>query len=529
LPEGANLGAHSVGILSRTGERSQNTLAAMEVESDLERAAPEAPVHVEEKGSSLDEAHRQVGWSLSALFAPPTPPAGPATLAMAGPSPALSAPTLRNVQRLAGNRATVAVMERIRDRFGVQRDPEEGEGGAAPAADVSVTGLALSADAVTLPLADALSATAAPDNATGVVYSVAAGTANTDNVAIDETTGVITIAAGQQGGRIEVSADAADESGVTVDLDIMERPGTISATATSGTEDYGGAFTHTFTAPSGRASGLEGANINEEFDASSAATPWGNTFNLDANAAGSHGWDLDSAGKMTGPDDVTIGTDGVNIGKLYNSTSNPEATKALPQGFTMTQSLYAMVQPGGTREASAFATVSHRREVIEGPQFRVTAGLGSITEDYSGPAAVTNAAASSSTVMASAPRPESGEWTQRKVTVSADAIPDTATLAYSITGRALGCTIDSDGEVSIGARAGTITVRVTASTANYDEVTIAITRYVAPEESESASATEPAPESSGPGEEAAAPGPATEPAPAAPVVSAPVGETGTAG
>lgn len=495
----------------------------MDVESDVERAAPEAPVHVEEKANSLAEAHRHVGWSLSALFAAPTPPAGPVSLAMAGPSPALSAPTLRNVQRLAGNRATVAVMERIRDRFGVQRDPEEGEGDAAPAADVSVTAVSLSAGTVTLPMAGDLRATAVPDNATGVTWSVSAGTADTANVAIDATTGVITIAAGQQGGTIEVVADAADGSGAAVDLIMIERPGAVSATDTSGSSSYGGAFTHTFTVPSGQASGLHGANINEQFSSTSATAPWG-AFDLDVNAAGSLGWDLDSSGKMTGPDNVDIGSASVDIGRLVNSTSNPNPTQALPQGFTMTQSLYAKVQPGGAMEGSAFATVSHRRELIDGPQFKVSAGEGSIIEDYVGAAAVTNAAASSSTVMASPPRPESGTWAQRKVTVTADAIPDTATLTYSIRGRRLGCTIDDNGEVSIGVRAGTITVRVAATRSNYDEVTIAITRYVDPEnpeaEAESESAPQPVPESSGPAEQADAPAP--EPAPSPPVQGAPV-------
>ena len=171
-------------------------------------------------------------------------------------------------------------------------------------------------------------------------------------------------------------------------------------------------------------------------------------------------------------------------------------------------------------EGSAFATVSHRRELIDGPQFKVSAGEGSIIEDYVGPAAVTNAAASANTVMASPPRPESGTWAQRKVTVTADAIPDTATLTYSIRGPRLGCTIDSNGEVSIGVRAGTITVRVAATRSNYDEVTIAITRYVDPESTESESAPQPAPESAGPGEQAVAPAP--EPAPSPPVQGAPV-------
>ncbi len=481
----------------------------MEVVVDREIAAPEAPAHVEEQPESLDDAHSHVSRSLGALLAPPSEPGGSRSRPSGGGPPPLLTPTLRHVQRLAGNQATAAVADQLRERFLVQRVPDGEDGEAAPVANVSVTGLTVSPDTVTLPRASAVQATAAPADATGVTFSIAAGTANTDNVAIDATTGAITISAGQQGGTIAVSADAADGSGVTSDLVMIERPGAISATSASGSANYGGEFTHTFTAPSGHAAGLEGANINEEFSSLTATAPWG-AFTLTANAAGSHGWDLDSSGTMAGPDNVTIDAASVDIGKLVHSTSNPARTATMPQGFTMTQRLFATVLPGGALEGTPFLTVAHRRELIDGHQFKVTAGLGSIIEDYSGPEAVTNARASSSTVMASPPRPETGEWAQRKVTIAADAIPDSATLTYSITGADLGCSVDSDGEVSIGSTAGTITVRVTAAATNFDDVTITITEHVAAESTEPETA--PPADSSGPG----AAVPPTRPAPPAP-------------
>lgn len=463
----------------------------MEVRAAPETEAATAPELVEvPEEASLDEAHQQVSRSLGALMGVP-PPSGTSGHRAGGPAFGLPVSTLRNMQRLAGNQATIAVHRQFEarwgDRRGIQRDPGDGE--AAPVADVSVTGLNLSADTVTLPLAVALSAEVVPADATGVTFSVANGTADASNVSIDASTGVITIAAGQEGGTVAVSADGSDGSGVTVDLDIIERPGAISATTAAGAANYGGQFTHTFTAPSGRAAGLEGVNINEEFDSTSATPPWGGTFQLTANAAGSHGWDLDATGKMGGPDNVTIGAGTVNIGKVIDCTSNPNAAGEMPQGFTMNQKLFSKVLPGGAMESTPFATVAHRRELTADHRFRVSAGLDEIIEDYSGPDAVTNAAASSSTVMASPPRPESGEWAQRKVTISADPIPDTAALTYSITGPNLGCTVDADGEVSIGSTAGTITVRVTAAPGNYDEVEITITAYAEPESSSESAET----------------------------------------
>lgn len=427
--------------------------------------------------ATSEEAARHVD---AVLGARSTAAAGLGASAPSGASPDPSratvgtAATLRHVQRLAGNAAAVALVERAGP---LQRDPVEDEEDELQLADVSVIGLTLSADSVTLPTSEAVQATASPDDATGVEYSVAAGSVPADNVAIDESTGAITISAGQRGGTVQVSADGADGSGVTVDLTLIERPSAITATSAGAGVGYGGPFTHTFSAPSGHASGLLGANINEAFDSTSAETPWGTTFNLTANAAGSHGWDLDAAGTMAGPDNVTIGSGSVDIGRALRSTSNPDGAVALPVGFTMTQRLYATEQPGGTRESTAFASVDHVRRLVAGPQFEVTAGMGTITEDYTGPGAVTNATPSAATVTASPPRPESGDWNQRKVTVRADPYPDDTALSYTIRGEDLGCTVDADGEVSIGSRAGTITVRVTAAPHNYDETTITITGY----------------------------------------------------
>ena len=440
---------------------------------DTTRAADASP-----DSGDVDEAARHVDAVLAARrtaavgSGSSAPWAPPATSSMSTRCAVGAVSTLRHVQRLAGNAAAVALVD---GDTRLQRDAVDDEEDELQLADVSVTGLTLSADTVTVPTTETVQATAQPDNATGVEYSVAAGSVSAENVAIDEGTGAITISDGQRGGTVEVSADGDDGSGVTVDLTIIERPSAISATQAGDGVGYGGPFTHTFSAPSGHASGLHGANINEEFDSTSVETPWGSTFNLTANAAGSDGWDLDAAGTMAGPDNVTIGSGSVDIGRALRSTSNPDGADALPVGFTMVQRLYATQQPGGTRESTAFATVNHVRRLVAGPQFEVSAGMGTIAEDYTGPGAVTNAAPSARTVMASPTRPESGDWNQRKVTVQADPYPDDTPLSYTITGDPLGCTVDADGEVSIGVQAGTITVRVTAAPHNFDETTITIT------------------------------------------------------
>jgi hypothetical protein len=398
---------------------------------------------------------------------------------------------LRSMQQTAGNRATAALVQRLNAPTGVQRDPEESE--QAPAEEVSVTGIALSADKVSVPLGTAVTATASPANATGVVYSLENSSVEPTNVAIGADDGVITVAAGQQGGEVNVVATASDGSAALRSLRLVEPPTAVASTSASGGDNYGGQFVHTFSAPSGESSGLEGGNVNESFESLEATPPWGGTFELAANAAGSHGWDLDSAGAMTGPDNVDIEAGTVDIGPLLNSASNPNPTAAMPQGFTMTQSLYAKSFPENTIAATPFATVAHTRRLIAGGQFEVSAGTDSVIEDYSGPAAVTDATATPASVVASAPRPEEGEWEQTKVAVIADAVPSDAVLTYAFVGPDLGCAVDADGEVSIGTTAGTLTVRVLASPGNYDEVTITITAYVAPTEGESESGEPPVP------------------------------------
>jgi hypothetical protein len=150
----------------------------------------------------------------------------------------------------------------------------------------------------------------------------------------------------------------------------------------------------------------------------------------------------------------------------------------------MTQHMHAQSLPSGKLDATPFKDIPHVRQLEDrsGIVFVVKAGLDETAQDYKGPPAFRNATASPATIQASPPKPAGkGKWTRNEVTVTADAIPATATPRFSIveTGAArLGCNIDAaSGVVSIGAKPGTITVRVSSGArgSHFDEVKIIIT------------------------------------------------------
>lgn len=448
----------------------------MHVSSDDRTHARPEPVAGAPEPAAAEAARQPPGAAVAARLAQ----AGAAAAPRGGAATPLSARHLASLQRSAGNASVVNLVAR-RSRSAapvVQRDDK----------DVAVSGVSLNHTKVTVPpeAGLALQATATPAKATGVTWSLEKGSVDPTGVTIDASSGAITVAAGQQGGTVKVKATSSDGSFAWTELRLIEKPAGIASTSTTaaGGAVYGGEFTHTFTAPSGKAAGLDGANINEKFGSLTAQTPFG-SFTLSANKAGSHGWDLDASGTMAGPDNVTIKRKGVTAGDFIASTSNPTPKALLPQGFTMTQSLHAKSLPSGKLDAAAFMTVAHARTLKADGTFVVEAGKGSISDDYTGPPAFSKIAASPATVEASVRNPkkpgEKGDpgWaTQHKVTVSCTAYPTSATPVYSIQGAKLGCTIDaSTGEVTIGDTPGTITVRASAGAGgtHYDEVTITIT------------------------------------------------------
>ncbi len=406
--------------------------------------------------------------------------------------PALTARDVLRLQRSIGNAATVARLQVARraqpDAVGtsarpnavgrrVQRDPD---------ASVSVVGVRLSATKVSVPPEAGLSlkASAQPSNATGVTFSIDKGSVSPTGISIDASTGVITLASGQQGGTVKIKAAADDGSSAWQELQMVEKPTSVASTSASaqGGSVYGGQFTHTFSDASGSPSGLQGENINEKFDSTSVKSPFG-PFSLKANPAGAHGWDLDASGTMAGPDNVTIDRAGVDIGKFISSASNPSPAQALPAGFTMTQHMRARSFPSGKMDAAPFTDIDHVRTLNANAKFVVSAGAQSLEDDYTGPPAYTGAAAAPASVSASPPKPKAAKgapaptWTRNTVQVSANVLPTGGPMVFSIVGPKLGCEIDkATGEVLIGSTPGTIKVRVSAGKGtNFDEVSITIT------------------------------------------------------
>jgi hypothetical protein len=388
------------------------------------------------------------------------------------PAPA-EAPALAAVlalQRGAGNRATARLMRQ--------------------AAQVAVTDVTLSSGRASIPADGAVRARPQPAKATGVVFSLEKGTVEPAGSTVDPATGVVTVTAAQEGGTINVKATSDTGDWATAPLMVSEKPAALATTSGSDTTTkarYRAEFVHGFTGKSGDGAKLEGANVNERFDALSVASPFG-TFDLAANAAGSQGWDLDGSGEMAGPDKVSIDKAMIDAGKFVAGASNPAPAKTLPQDFTMEQKLHSKTFPSGAIDAAPFTKTGHVRglaDVSGSLTVQISAGGETVDIPYEGKPVYTNAQAAPATITASGPKPKGkgATWSREQVQVTADVRPADAALVFSLTGDKLGCTIDKDtGLVEIGDKAGTIKVRASSGKpgGHYDEVAIQITPRPAP-------------------------------------------------
>jgi hypothetical protein len=445
------------------------------LEHDAAPAAPQpAPIAV-----ATPEAATVVRLSRSGVAAP-SRAAGAAGAPM-GDDEILS------LQRTAGNRA----VGRAIDRGLIQRDD------AAAAAAANLTGVTVTPQKASIPLSGTtITAAAQPAGAGTIKYSLQADkVAPAAGTKIDESSGAITLDAKQPGGSMKVKAEN-DSSYADATFKLIEKPAAIASTAATAAGTYEGHFTHTFTSAGASAAGLDGENINEKFDSLNADTPFG-PFALQANAAGSSGWDLDSSGKMAGPDKVSIGK-GIDATPFVKNASNPTPAKPLPQGFSMAQKLHAKSFPDGTLDASPFTATDHVRTLEDAGgklQMTLKAGTGSVSIDYAGPPVFRNAKADKTSVEASPEKPKTGTWKRHEVQVSVDVAPAGGAVKYSIAGEALGCTVDASGKVLISSTPGTIKVRAGDGT-HYDEVAIEIKAPAA------APAAPAAPKAAGEGDEA---------------------------
>jgi hypothetical protein len=395
----------------------------------------------------------------------PVPAAAPPAAAPEAAGAPLATDAVLSLQRTAGNQA-------------VCRGIASGVIARAPADVKSVT---VTPSRFTVPLESGVSVKARADVA-DVTWALKDGTAKVSGSSI-AADGAITIGGSQPGGTLEAEATpaAAGAAGWAQPFNVVEKPTTRASSLGSAAGTYEATFRHTFTGASGTGSGVERANINEKFDSLSVDTDFGK-FTLQANAAGSGGWDLDAAGKMKGDDHVSIEKGMIDANKFVKTASNPSPAKTLPAGFTMTQHLHAKSLPSGKLDGSAFTDVDHVRELRDdGGKLKVVLAAGQeVAIDYAGPAVYRDAKADKTSVEASAPKPASGEWKRNSVQVSVTAEPSSAPVKYSITGNALGCAVDSSGKVLIGDTAGTITVRAGDGGSHYDEVVITITARPAP-------------------------------------------------
>jgi hypothetical protein len=390
----------------------------------------------------------------------------------------LATDAVLSLQRTAGNQA-------------VCRGIASGVIARAPAPVTSVT---VSPSRFTVPVESGTTVKATA-NAADATWALKDGTAAVTGSSI-AADGTITIGGSQPGGTLNAEATSADgTSSYSKPFNVVEKPTTLASSSGSASGTYSATFRHSFTGASGKGSGVERANINEKFDSLSVDTDFGK-FTLEANAAGSQGWDLDAAGKMAGDDNVSIDKAGIDANKFVKTASNPTPAKTIPVGFSMTQHLHAKSLPSGNLDAAPFTDTQHVRTLKEdGGALKVVlrAGTKDVAIDYAGPAVFRNAKADKTTVEASEPKPKTGTWKRNEVQVTVVAEPSSAKAKYSITGTALGCTVDSSGKVLIGDQAGTITVRAGDGGSHYDEVAITITARPAPV------ATPPAPKSTAEG------------------------------
>ena len=360
---------------------------------------------------------------------------------------------------------------------------------------------------VTVPVTPGLafSATKSPANAPGVTLAVAGDNATIDpGTTINNSTGAITVGPGQTGGSAHVAASQNATAGgitltsttpATAPFNFTAIPSGITSTAASpanATGMYGGQFIHTFTSPGGGQTALERSHVNERFAGASGTTltirGLLGTLNITVNNpnAASSGWDLDAAGDMTGPDNVTWGNT-IDARPFVRNASHPAPNPGLPQELVATQSFRNLTFPAQTYGAAAVATTTHRRAIEDRSNLIkaiTSANSGSINqeivEDYAGPTIFRRARAAPASIPVAAAAPPGGTAPAASTTtIAVDAEGQSATPTFSVRTPNLGCTIDTAGVLTPGTTPGTVTVRA-GDSVNFDETTVTLTPLPAP-------------------------------------------------
>jgi len=398
------------------------------------------------------------------------------------------------LQRAVGNGAVSAML----GATAVQRQSKQ----------VSVGPISLNNTRISVPIPAGATLQATVPQGQSVTWSLVAGSAAVDPGSSIDAAGLVTLGATQAGGRISVRATDAGGSGAfrSREVFLVKPPGSIASTALTGhaaAGNYGANYRHTFAAVGGGpGSECEGGRVNELFvgvpspmsAVHDMTTPFG-PFRLVTNdpASITGGWGIDSGGRMTGDDHVTIGRGGVDIRRFVTNTSNPTPANPLPVSFSVTQTLRSLEEPTNTFRP-AFASPPHvrglREPTLGSPEFFVSANGVEQVDTYSGRPAVRNARAATPTVVASPPPPPPPARGQRPpppvvpgtVQISADTTPTGAQLRFSIQGPDLGCSVHGrTGLLTIGSQPGTVRVRAAETDGrSFDEVVLTITARPAP-------------------------------------------------
>ena len=369
-----------------------------------------------------------------------------------------------------------------------------------PAPPVALTGISVNHDKVTVPPVPGLSFSASktPSNAPGVTLSVvgdnaviAAGTT------INNTTGVITVAAAQTGGsaHVEASQNASGPGGTISTTSPAMAPfnftaipagiASTSASPSSSATDYGGSFVHTFKSPAGGPAALEFSHVNEIFPGASGGsltitgTMGSVTVQINNPNSAADGWDLDASGKMSGPDDVGW-SNSLDARPFVANASNPAPSPALPQALTATQNFRNLTFPNQTYGAATVATTTHRRAFEDrGNRLKAVTSAGvaqEVVQDYAGPTVFRHCRANPASIPVAPPPASPGAPAAVAATskITVDAEGQTASPTFTIRPPELGCTISSSGILTPGTTAGKVTVRA-GDAANFDETTVTIT------------------------------------------------------
>jgi len=354
----------------------------------------------------------------------------------------------------------------------------------------------------------------ATTNATGVTWSLTAGTAAVDPGSTIAANGTITLAATQAAGdinaRATASAPAAGACFVEQTFTIRSHPVGIASTSFVGAAaagNYGGTFDHVFDSADGNVASLQNVGVGEQFtnvpnpagathSIVAPLNPFGGVITLNTatlTPGATNNWFLTAAGGLGGTlDSVTIGQANINIGRFVQSASNPAPPQGLPASMTLLQRLhwFCPQRPAASRWIG-FVNVAHSRTLrnVGGTVEFVTAvNAVEQADTYVGPTAVSNLTATPASTPRSAAPPAGGGAAPpaRTIAIKVDTLPAGLpagqTITWSIVGNARGCTIAQDPAddhaaiLTIGTTAGTVTVEATDSTGvNRARVAVMIT------------------------------------------------------